>query len=125
MTVTPDLPPTPAFAATDDDHDFPGDRSGTWLGVAAGLLGGGGLLYFWIMGAIGLVTLTGGTMNQLELTGFWRDAYWTYPFVFIGATVAGGALLAIERDREAVGVFSLPLAAAVAYYLALIYLRPV
>lgn len=124
MTVTPDLPPTRTLAAPDDDHDFPGDRSGTWLGAAAGLLGGGGLLFFWIMGAIGLVTLTGGTINQLALAGVWRDAFWTYPFVFIGATVVGGALLALERDREAVGVFSLPLAAAVLYYLALIYLRP-
>ncbi len=124
MTVTPDLPP-PTLAAHGDVHDFPGDRSGTWLGAAAGLLGGGGLLLFWIMGAIGLVTLTGGTINQLELAGVWRAAYWAYPFVFIGATVAGGALVALERDREAVGVFSLPLAAAVAYYLALIYLRPV
>ncbi len=124
MTVTPDLP-TPTLASTGDVHDFPGDRSGTLLGAAAGLLGGAGLLFFWILGAIGLVTLTGGTINQLDLAGAWRSVYWAYPFVFIAAVVVGGVLVALDRDREAVGVFSLPLAAAVGYYLALIYLRPV
>ncbi len=110
--------------ATDAEHDFSGDRSGTLLGVAAGALGSGAILYFWIMGAIGLFTQTGGTINQLELEGYWRFAFLAYPLVFIAATVVGSALLALKRDLEAVGVFGLPVVAAVMYFVALIHIRP-
>lgn len=110
--------------ATDAEHDFPEDRSGTLLGVAAGVLGSGAVLYFWIMGAIGLFTQTGGTINQLELEGYWRTAFLMYPLVFIAATVAGAALAALKRDLEAVGMFGLPVVAAVVYFVALIHVRP-
>jgi hypothetical protein len=116
MTATP--------YATDADHDFPGDRSGTLLGAAAGVLGSGAVLYFWIMGAIGLFTRTGGTIGQLGLEGAWRFAFLAYPLVFVGALVVGAALVALKRDREAVGVFGLPVVAAVAYFVALIHVRP-
>jgi len=110
--------------AIDAEHDFSGDRSGTLLGVAAGVLGSGAILYFWIMGAIGLFTQTGGTINQLEIEGYWRTAFLLYPLVFVAATVAGAALVALKRDLEAVGAFGLPVVAAVVYYVALIHIRP-
>ncbi len=116
MTVTPH--------ATDADHDYPGDRTGTLLGAAAGVLGGGAILYFWSMGAIGLLMRNAGNIVDLGLEGVWRFAFLAYPLVFIGTLVVGAVLVALKRDREAVGVFGLPVAAAVAYFVALIHLRP-
>ncbi len=110
--------------ATDAEHDFPGDRSGTLLGAAAGVLGSGAVLYFWIMGAIGLFAQTGGTINQIGLEGYWRLAFLAYPLVFVAALVVGAALVALKRDLEAVGVFGLPVVAAVAYFVVLIHVRP-
>ena len=110
--------------ATDADHDFAGDRSGTLLGAAAGVFGSGAVLFFWIMGAIGLFTRTGGTIDQLGLEGLWRTAFLAYPVVFVAALVAGAVLVALKRDVEAVGAFGLPLAAAVVYFVALVHVRP-
>ncbi len=122
MTAQPvPQPSTVAFG-----HDpFAGDRTGTILGAFAGLLGGGAVLYFWTMGAIGLLTATGGTIVSLQLEGAWRTLFLAYPFLFLGSLVGGGILAALRRDLEAVGLFGLPVAAAVGYYLALIHLRPV
>lgn len=104
---------------------FAGDRTGTILGAFAGALGGGAVLYFWLMGAIGLLGRNGGQILGLELEGVWRTSFLAYPFVFLAALVVGGALAALKRDLEAVGVIGLPVVAAVGFYLALIHLRPV
>lgn len=119
MTVSTAPNPT---AAVDP---YAGDRTGTILGAFAGILGGGGVLFFWIIGAIGLLGRNGGFIQNLELEGVWRTLFLAYPFVFLAALVVGGVLAALKRDLEAVGVFGLPVVAAVAYYLALIHLRPV
>lgn len=119
MTVSP-------AARTDPAPDpFAGDRTGTILGAFAGVLGGGAVLYFWLMGAIGLLGRNGGFILALELEGAWRTLFLAYPFAFVAALVAGGALAALRRDLEAVGVLGLPVVGAVLYYLALIHLRPV
>lgn len=104
---------------------FAGDRTGTILGAFAGVLGGGAVLFFWIMGALVLLGRDGGTIVALELGGAWRVLFLAYPFLFLATVVAGAALLALKRDLEAVGVFGMPVVAAVAYYLALIHLRPI
>ncbi len=104
---------------------YAGDRTGTILGALGGILGGGGVLFFWMMGAIGLLGRNGGLILDLQLGGVWRTLFLAYPFVFVAALVAGAALVALKRDLEAVGVFGLPVVAAVLYYLALIHVRPV
>jgi predicted lipid-binding transport protein (Tim44 family) len=104
---------------------YAGDRTGTILGALAGVLGGGAVLYFWIIGAIGLLGRNGGFIQNLQLEGVWRTLFLAYPFVFLVALVAGAALAALKRDLEAVGVLGLPVVAAVLYYLALIHVRPV
>ena len=124
MTATTTATTTANPHTTAADHDFPGDRTGTLLGAAAGALGSGAVLFFWIMGAIGLITRTGGTIDQLGLDGVWRFAFLAYPLVFVAAMVVGAALVALKRDLEAVGVFGLPVVAAVAYFVALIHVRP-
>jgi len=118
MTVST-APNTPAA------EPYAGDRTGTVLGALAGILGSGGVLYFWIVGAIGLLGRNGGFIQDLQLEGAWRTLFLAYPFVFLVALVAGTALASLRRDLEAVGVLGLPVVAAVAYYLALIHLRPV
>lgn len=122
MTVQTSPSPSAAGAAHDP---YAGDRTGTILGAFAGLLGGGAVLYFWTMGALGLLGRNGGTILDLQLEGAWRTLFLAYPLLFVAAVVAGAALAAIRRDLEAVGVLGLPVVAAVAYYLALIHLRPV
>jgi len=119
MTVStaPNATPTP--------DPYAGDRTGTILGALGGILGGGGVLFFWLMGAIGLLGRNGGFILGLQLEGAWRLLFLAYPFVFLAALVAGAALVSLKRDLEAVGVFGLPVVAAVLYYLALIHVRPV
>jgi hypothetical protein len=101
------------------------DRTGTILGVAAAALGGGAILYFWLMGAIHLLTDTGGLILMLELEGIWRLLFLAYPFVFLGSLLVGGVLALLKRDLAAVGVMGLPIVAAIGYYFALVHLRPV
>jgi hypothetical protein len=106
-------------------NPYEGDRTGTIIGAFGGLLGGGAILYFWITGVIGLIGGNGGTILNLQLEGAWRTLFMLYPIVLVVAAVAGGALAALKRDLEAVGVLGLPVVAAIAYYFALIHLRPV
>ena len=118
MTVSTVPNPTAA-------DSYAGDRTGTILGAFAGILGGGAVLFFWIIGAIGLLGRNGGFIQDLQLEGAWRTLFLAYPFVFLVALVAGAALASLKRDLEAVGVLGLPVVAAVLYYLALIHVRPV
>ena len=97
---------------------LPGDRSGTILGAPPG------------SSAAAACCSSGSSApsacwrrrrlhRKLGLEGAWRNAFLAYPFVFLAALVAGAALAALKRDLEAVGVFGLPVVAAVVYYLAL------
>jgi hypothetical protein len=61
----------------------------------------------------------------LELDGVWRTLFLSYPFVFVAFVLIGGALVALRRDLESIGAVGTPLALAVLYYFALIYVRPV
>lgn len=101
------------------------DRSPTVFGWVFALLGSGGLLLFWVMGAIVLQRGDAGTLAGLELEGVWRALFFSYPFVFIAFVLIGGALVALRRDLESIGAVGTPLALAVLYYFALIYVRPV
>jgi hypothetical protein len=103
---------------------YAGDRTGTILGAAAGIGGSAAVLLFWTMGAIGLFSGNSGTILLLNLEGYWRLGFLAYPFVFVFSLIAGGALAAVKRDLEAVGVLGMPVALAVAFYIALIQFRP-
>ena len=112
------------------DETFPtgldvNDRSPTVYGWVLMLLGSGGLLLFWVMGAIGLLTGNAGTIVLLQLEGAWRLLFLAYPAVFLVSLVLGAALVALKQDLASLGVAGAPLALSVAYYAALLYLRPV
>jgi hypothetical protein len=123
MTAHPARPHPSAPRPADDP--YAGDRTGTILGLAAGALGGGAILYFWLMGAIHLLTDTGGLIHMLELDGIWRLLFLAYPFVFLASLLVGGVLFLLKRDLAAVGSMGLPVVAAIGYYFALVHLRPV
>lgn len=123
MTAHPARPNPTAVRPTPDP--YAGDRTGTILGVAAGALGGGAVLYFWLMGAINLLAGAGGFIVELGLEGPWRTLFLAYPIAFLLATLVGGLLFLLKRDLEAVGVMGLPVVAAIAYYFALVHLRPI
>lgn len=42
-----------------------------------------GVLFFWVMGAIMLFTGNGGQINDINLTPFWRNIYFAFPFLLI------------------------------------------
>jgi hypothetical protein len=98
------------------------DRVPTIFGWAAALLGGGGLLYFWVMGA--LMLLRGeGQIQLLQAEPLWRTLYLAYPIVFVVSVVIGAVLVALRRDLLSIGVAGAPVVFAIGYYFALIHLR--
>ncbi len=101
------------------------DRSPTVYGWVLMLLGGGGLLFVWVIGAIGLLTGNAGTIVLLELEGVWRVLFLAYPFVFLVSLVLGAALVALKQDLASLAVAGAPVVLSVMYYLGLLYLRPV
>jgi hypothetical protein len=101
------------------------DRAPTIYGWVFALLGGGGILYFWVMGAVLLLSGNGGQIQMLQEEPFWRALYWVYPLVFVVALVVGGVLAALRRDLASVAAAGTPVALATLYYFALIHLRPV
>ncbi len=101
------------------------DRSPTVYGWVLMLLGGGGLLFVWVIAAIGLLTGDAGTIVLLELEGAWRVVFLAYPFVFLVSLVLGGALVALKQDLASLAVAGAPVVLSVVYYLGLLYLRPV
>jgi hypothetical protein len=101
------------------------DRSPTIFGWAAALLGGGGILYFWVMGAILLLNGGEGQIQFLQAEPFWRSLYFAYPIVFVVSVIVGGVLVALRRDLMSIGVAGAPVVLAIGYYFALIHLRGV
>lgn len=92
-------------------------------GVILASIGALGVLFFWTMGAIGLLTNDGGLVLDLRLTGVWRTLYFALPVVVLVCVAGAVGLFALRRHKEAVGLAGLPVAATIAYYLALVLVR--
>lgn len=92
-------------------------------GIILASIGGLGILFFWSMGAIGLLTHNGGLMLDLRLTGLWRTLYFALPIVVFVCVAGAVGLFALRRHKEAVGLAGLPILATLAYYFALVQLR--
>jgi len=99
-------------------------RAPTIYGWLAALLGGGALLYFWVMAFVVLLTRNGGQIQFLHDEPVWRALFYSYPVVLVVAVLLGGVLAAFRRDLLSVGVAAAPVGLAIAYYLALVYARP-
>lgn len=100
------------------DTDPGSDRSLIIFGLAFSAIGALGILFFWVISAILLITENGGLILQIELDGLWLTAYWAYPFVAFAALAAAGVLYLMKRDQAALGVAGAPVALSVLYYLA-------
>jgi hypothetical protein len=92
-------------------------------GVILASIGALGVLFFWTMGAIGLLTNDGGLILDLRLTGVWRTLYFALPVVVLVCVAGAIGLFALRRHKEAVGLAGLPVIATIAYYFALVQLR--
>ena len=82
-----------------------------------------GILFFWAMGAIALLTGNGGQILDLQLSGLWRTLFFALPVVVLVSLAGAMGLFALRRHREAVGLAGLPIVATLAYYFALVQLR--
>lgn len=79
-----------------------------------------GVLLFWSMGAVLLVTQNGGQINELNLAGFGRTFYWLYPLFLAVFSLIGWALFWVRRDLLAALSFSAPLGLMLLFYLTLV-----
>lgn len=107
------------------NHDDAGDneRVLSLYGIILASIGGLGILFFWSMGAIALLTDDGGLMLDLRLTGLWRTLFFALPVVVLASIVGAIGLFALRRHKEAVGLAGLPILATLAYYFAMVQLR--
>ncbi len=79
-----------------------------------------GILLFWTIGAILLLTGNGGQINDLNLHGFWRTVYFSYPFLLIFLSAIGW--LAFFRKADLVGLASLSVAPGVLFLMYLVFI---
>ncbi|MEX2501285.1 MAG: hypothetical protein WD336_02820 [Trueperaceae bacterium] len=91
-------------------------------GLILAALGSLFVLYFWSMGALFLLQ-NEGFIAELQLAGGWRTAFWSYPFLTLGAIAAGAIAFLARRYDVAVAAAGLPLVAAIGYYFALVLVR--
>jgi len=105
------------------DDAVDNERVLSLYGIILAGIGGLGILFFWAMGAIGLLTNDGGLMLELQLTGLWRTLYFALPVVVLVSLAGAVGLFALRRHKEAAGLAGLPIIATLAYYFALVQLR--
>lgn len=105
------------------DRDMSIERTMALYGVAFAGIGALGILFFWSIGAVLLLAGNGGFINDLDLGQTARTMFLSYPIVAVLALVAGIGLFLARREREAVAIAGLPVAATVLFYLGLVLLR--
>ena len=109
--------------ATTNGEAVDNERVLALFGVILAGIGSLGILFFWSMGAIGLLTNDGGQILDLRLAGIWLTLFWALPVVVLVSIAGAIGLFALRRHKEAVGLAGLPIIATIAYYLALVQLR--
>lgn len=101
-------------------HDAPDEGQALgFFGIALANLLTFGILYFWIMGAVLLVTQNGGLIVELGLTGTLRTLYFAYPVIALLSLTCWLFYLA-RREIAALLVAGTPIALATLYYLWLV-----
>ena len=105
------------------DRDMSTERTMALYGVIFAGIGALGILFFWAIGAVLLLTGNGGTINDMGLGQLGRTLYLIYPVVAVVSLAAGTVLFLVRREMMAVGVTSLPIAGAVLFTFALVFLR--
>ena len=97
-----------------------GDRVLALFSSLALQVAGLGVLVFWVMGVVFLITGNGGQIVDIYLTGFWRTLYFLYPVALVVFSSAGWFLFYTRRDLLAILTLAAPVGLVVIYYLILI-----
>ena len=93
------------------------------FGIILGSIPALGILFFWTIGAIGLLTNDAGLILDLRLSGLWLTLFWAAPIIVFASILGAIALFALRRHKEAVALAGLPVIATLLYYFALVQLR--
>lgn len=101
-----------------------GARTAAFYGVLLANIGSFGILFFWIIGTVLLVTRNGGHVFLLQLDGLERWLYFAYPAVVL-VSLGAWLLHLLRLDRAALALAGLPIVAAILYYLYLVSFRPI
>ena len=99
-----------------------GARTVAFYGVLLANIGSFGILFFWLIGSILLVTRNGGQIFLLELDGVDRWLYFAFPVVVL-VSLGAWLLHLLRLDRAAVALAGLPIVSAVLYYIYLVSFR--
>lgn len=106
-----------------DGDAIDNERVLSLFGIILQSIGSLGILFFWTIGAIGLLTNNGGQILELGLTGIWRLLFWALPILVVVSIAGAVGLFALRRHKEAAGLAGLPIIATLVYYFALVQLR--
>lgn len=98
-----------------------GDRTLTLYLLIFSLIGTGGILFFWVIGAVMLLQNNGGQIIELGFGPLARTLFLSFPIVAGVLSVIGLLLYWGKRDTAAVGVAGLPIVGTVLFYLALTF----
>lgn len=98
-----------------------GERVLSTLGAIVLQLAGLGLLLFWAMGAVLLITGNGGQIVELNWGSDMRALYFSYPLILAACSIAGWILYLRQKDLLALATLSVPSGLATTVYLTMIY----
>jgi len=101
--------------------DMTGDRVFSLLNALLLQVAGLGVLVFWAMGAVLLITGNGGQINDVYLASIGRTFYFLYPVALVVFSVVGWLFFWLRRDLLAMLTLSAPVGLVVLYYLVLIF----
>jgi hypothetical protein len=89
----------------------------TLFTMTLALIGGAGILFFWLIGMGQLVFDRGHFIYVAESFPIYGTLFWAYPIVFVLSAVAAAGLFLGKRFLEAVALSGFPLVAFVTVYL--------
>ena len=98
-----------------------GDRVFALFNVLALQVAGLGVLLFWTMGAVFLITGEGGQINHMAFSNFGRTLFFLYPVALAIFSLLGWFLFYIRRDLLAIMMLSAPVGFVVLYYLVVVF----
>lgn len=98
-----------------------GERVFTLFNALALQIAGLGVLLFWTMGAIFLITGSGGQINHMAFSSLGRTLFFLYPVALAIFSLLGWFLFYIRRDLLAVMTLSAPVGLVVLYYLFVVF----
>jgi hypothetical protein len=114
------------MTTTEAAHDYDTEREAIrvmgFFGVLLANVASFGILFFWLIGAVLMLTGNGGQLLLLGLDGLALVLFWSLPLVVL-VSLAAWFLYLARLDLPAIGLAGAPIALTVLYYLWLVLLR--